>query len=81
MNNIKGGYLSTFSLSFGCHIEEKTFAACGDWFGAIVNLLLHLQLLMYDKTILFLIGSTNVYGIIFYQVYLPQWLNIPFFFF
>ena len=32
---------------------------------------------MYAKNISFLVGNTNVYGIIFYQVYLLPWLTFP----
>ena len=31
---------------------------------------------MYAKLIPFPVGSTNMYGVIFYQVYLPPWLAI-----
>ena len=34
----------------------------------------HLDLLTYSKPITFMVGITNMYGIIFYQVYLLPWL-------
>ena len=35
---------------------------------------------MYAKTLIFLVGSTNIYGGVFYQVYLLPQLIIPSFF-
>ena len=62
---------------FRCHVAEKSIVDHIDWFGVILNLLTHLELLMYAKPISFMVGSTNVYGIIFYQVYLLPWITIP----
>ena len=64
-------------FSFRFHVADKSFVGCRDLFGIIVNLLPHLELLMYAKPISFLVGSNNVYGIIFYQVYLLPWITIP----
>ena len=58
-------------------VAEKALVGCRDWFGVIVNLLPHREMLMDAKPITLLVGSTNVYGIIFYQVYLPPCLTIP----
>ena len=66
-----------FFFSFRWHVEEKGLVGYRDWFEVIVNLFMHLELLMYAKSISFLAGSTNVYGIIFYQMYLLPWLTIP----
>ena len=63
---------------FRRHVAEKYLVGHRDLFDAIVNLLPHLELLMYSKPIPFLVGSTNVYGIIFYRVYLLPWITIPF---
>ena len=41
---------------------RKTLVGCRDWFGVIVNLLTHIELLNYTKTISLLMGSTNFYG-------------------
>ena len=59
-------------------VAEKDLDGRIDWFGVIVNLLPCLELLICAKPISFLIGSTNVYGIVFYQVYLLlQITNLP----
>ena len=64
-------------FSFRCHDGEEAIVVRRDRFGGIVNLLPYLELLMYAKPTSFMVGSTNVYSIIFYQVYLLPWLNIP----
>ena len=66
-----------FFFSFRWHVEEKGLVGYREWFEVIVNLFMHLELLMYAKSISFLAGSNNVYGIIFYQMYLLPWLTIP----
>ena len=64
-------------FSFRWHVAEKALVGCRDWFGVIVNLLPHLELLLYAKPISLIIVSTNVYGIIFDQVYLLSRLTTP----
>ena len=67
-------------FSYGYHIAVNTLVGYIEQFGAIVNLLSHNEFLfMYAKLIPFLVGSTNVYGILFYQVYLLPQITIPFF--
>ena len=66
-------------FSFICHISEKSVVGCRDWFGVILNLFPHLELLMYAKHISLLVDSNTVYGIIFYQMYLLP-CPPPFFF-
>ena len=63
-------------------VSEKALDGSIYWNGVIVNLFPCLDLLIYSKPISFLIGSTNVYRILFYQVYLllritnlPPFLN------
>ena len=51
-------------------VAEKALDGSIDWFAVILNLLPCLELLIYSNPISFLVGSTNVYGIFFYQVYL-----------
>ena len=53
---------------FRCHVAEESLVGRRDLFGSILKLLQHLELLMYSKPISFLVGITNVYGVIFYQV-------------
>ena len=53
---------------FRCNFAEKYIVSRRDWFGVIVNLLPHIALLIYAKPISLLVGSTNMYGIIFYPV-------------
>ena len=66
-------------FSLGCHVSERSLVGRRDLFVVIVNLLPYLELLIYAKPISFLVGSTTVYGIIFYQVYPLPWLTIPHF--
>ena len=66
-------------FSFGFHVAQEALVRLRDFFGVISNLLPHPELLMYAKPIHFLVGSTNVYGIIFDQVYLLTCLTIFFF--
>ena len=68
-----------FLFSLRCHDAKKDLVVRRDIFGVILNLLPHIEFLMYVKTILLMFGSNNVYGIIFYQVYLLPWLTIPLF--
>ena len=56
-------------------VAEKALAVRRELFGVTVNLLPHIELLIYTKPTSFLVGSTNAYGIIFYQVDLLPWLN------
>ena len=60
---------------FRCHVAEEYLVERRDWFGVNVNLLPHFDLSMYAKPISFLVVITNVYGIIFYQVYILPCLN------
>ena len=46
----------------------ETLVGCRYLFGVTLNLLKNIELLMYAKPISFLVGSTNIYGGIFYQV-------------
>ena len=62
---------------FRFHVAEDAFVGRRDWFGVIVNLFPHIKLLMYDKCISFMVGSNNMYGVIFYQVCLLPWLITP----
>ena len=48
--------------------EEKALVGCRDLSGVTVNLLPHIELLIYAKPTSLLVGSINAYGIIFYQV-------------
>ena len=73
--------LMILMFSFIFHVAEKYLVGRRDWFGVIVNLLLHLELFIYAKPISFLVGSTNVYVIIFYQMYLLPYPIIPAFFY
>ena len=59
-------------------VADNNLVVFRDLFGDIVNLFLHLELLMYSKTLEFLVDSTNMYGGIFYQIYILPWLTIPF---
>ena len=68
-------YLPTF-LRY--QVEENNFVDCRDLFGANVNLL-PLELLMYTKPLDFPVGSTNISGVSFYQMYFLPQLNIPYF--
>ena len=53
-------------FSFRCHVAEKALAGRIDQFGVILNFLMRLEFLMYAKPISFLVGSNNVYGVVFY---------------
>ena len=64
-------------LYFIFHVAEKALVRSGYWFGAIVNFLKHIELLIHAKTISFLVDINTVYGIIFYQFYLLSCLTIP----
>ena len=64
-------------FSFRLHVLEKYIVGRRDLFDVIVNLLSHLELLLYAKPISLTVGSTDVYGIIFYHVYLLPWLTTP----
>ena len=68
-----------FSLRVPC--VDKSLVFRRDWFGVTVNLLPHLEFLIYAKPNSFLVTSTNAYGIIFYQVGLLPWLTFFVFFF
>ena len=65
-----------------CYVAQKDIVGPRDQFGLILNLLPHLELLMYAKPISLLVGSTNFYGIISYQMYLLPWITAspPFFY-
>ena len=65
--------LLSFYLRY--QVKENTLVGCRNLFGAIVNLLTH-ELLMYAKPIALMVGSTNINGGIFYQMYLLPWLTI-----
>ena len=58
-------------------LQRKLLLVVGTAFGIIVNLLPHIELLIYSKPMLLMVGITNVHGIIFYQVYLLTWITIP----
>ena len=75
------GIVADFLFYFVCHVAEKALVGHRELFGDVLNLLRHIELLIYAKPVSFLVGSTNVYGVIFYQVYLLSWLTIPFFLF
>ena len=62
---------------FRFHVAEKSIVGHRDLFIVIVNLFPHPELLMYAKPISFPVGNTNMYGIIFYQIYLQPCLNNP----
>ena len=62
---------------FKFHIAEKSLVGRRDLFGIVLNLLPHLELLMFSKPISFLVGSPYVYEIIFYQLYLLPWITTP----
>ena len=62
-------------FSFRFHVAEKALVDRSDWFDVILNLLQHLELLIYAKIISFLVGSNNVYGVISYQFHLLTWIN------
>ena len=57
-------------------VVDKAHVGRRDLFGVIVSLLPRLELLMYAKPISFLVGITNLYEILFYQVYLLTWITI-----
>ena len=61
-----------FSLVF------SEIMGCRDLFGDIVNLLQIIDLLMHDRPLVFLVFSYNIYGGIFYQMYLLSQLTILF---
>ena len=69
--------LLMFFFSLILYFAEKYIVGCRDWFDVIVNLLPYLRLLMYAKYISFMVVSSNVYGIIFYQMYLTPCLTTP----
>ena len=52
-------------LYLRCHVAKEALVSRRDRFGVIVKLLPYLELLMYAKPILLLVGSNNVYGTIF----------------
>ena len=60
-------FLSFYSFSFRYQVAYNICVGFRDLFGAIVKLLLHLELLIYSKPISFLVNSTNVHGIILYK--------------
>ena len=62
-------------FSFTVPVAEKDLVGRMDLFGVTVNLLPHIELLIYAKPTSLLVGSTNAYAIMFYQVYLLPWLN------
>ena len=58
-------------------VEDNNIVGCRDSFGAIVNLL-PIELLIYAEPLEFLVGIINIYGGIFYQMYLLPQLTIPY---
>ena len=59
-------------------VAGNTLIGCRDWFGDILNLLNNIDLLLYAEPLTFLVISINIYGSIFYQVYLIPWITILF---
>ena len=57
----------------------NTLVVCRYWFSDVVHLLSH-ELLIYAKSLAFMVGNTNIYGGVFYQMYLLPCINIPYFF-
>ena len=64
-----------FSLK---RVAENILVGYQDWFDAILNLFPHIELLVFSKTIAFMVDSTTSCGGIFYQAYLLLWLTFPF---
>ena len=63
------------TIKSGSWVEDNTRVQCRYWFGVILNLLTH-EFWMYDQSLLFLFGSTNIYRGVFYQIYLLPCLTI-----
>ena len=61
-------FLMMILFYFRCHDAEEALVFHMGLFCVIVNLFTHLELLMYAKPTSFLVGSTNLYGMNFYQV-------------
>ena len=47
-------------FSFRYHVTDKNLVICRDWFGAIVKLLSHIELLMYTKILSLSIQPASV---------------------
>ena len=61
-------------------VENNNHDGWRDLFDAIVNVL-PLGLLIYAEPLVFLVGGTNMYGGIVYNIYLLPQLTIPYFYF
>ena len=65
--------------SWGLFFVFSWLIGCRDLFSGILNLLQNLELLIYSEPLLFMVGGYNIYGGVFYQIYLLPHLTINYF--